>query len=158
MRAFLKILWCQQEINFKITHAFWKSNQPNLRRFYNQVSRSLVPTEFKKLDTSKTTQLEGIALKIVTKNLNVCAAFLVKNVNKHIRMEESSDKLKTADITLAFKKGGEHNKSNYRPVSALPILTKVYEKCLYKHIENYMENVLILDVVSERILIQHSSL
>ena len=69
-------------------------------------------------------------------------------------MEESSDKLKTADITLAFKKGGEHNKSNYRPVSALPILTKVYEKCLYKHIENYMENVLILDVVSERILIQ----
>ena len=90
----------------------------------------------------------------MTKNLNVCAEFLVKNVNKHIRMEESSDKLKTADITLAFKKGGEHNKSNYRPVSALPILTKVYEKCLYKHIENYMENVLILDVVSERILIQ----
>ena len=54
-------------------------------------------------------------------------------------MEESSDKLKTADITLAFKKGGEHNKSNYRPVSALPILTKVYEKCLYKHRKLYGE-------------------
>ena len=47
-----------------------------------------------------------------------------------------------ADITPAFKKGGKHDKSNYRPVSILPILSKVYEKCLYKQIENYMENIL----------------
>ena len=32
------------------------------------------------------------------------------------------------------------------------------KKCLYKHIENYVENMLIFDVVSEKILIQNSSL
>ena len=64
----------------------------------------------------------------MTKNLNVCAAFLVKDVNTHTRKGEFPDKLKTANITWAFKKGGEHDKSKYRPVSILKILTKVYEK------------------------------
>ena len=46
-----------------------------------------------------------------------------------------------ADITAAFKNGGKHDKPNYRQVSILPILSKVYEKCLYKKIENYIENI-----------------
>ena len=46
---------------------------------------------------------------------------------------------RATDITPAFKKGDKHDKSNYRPVSILTILSKVYEKCLYKQIENYME-------------------
>ena len=79
---------------------------------------------------------------IVKENLNIFATFLVKDINVSIRKEEFPDKLETADITLAFKKGDKHDKSNYRPVSILPILSKVYEKCLYKQIENYMENIL----------------
>ena len=47
-----------------------------------------------------------------------------------------------ADIKLAFKKGGKHGKSNYQTVRILPILSKVYEKRLYKQIENYMQNIL----------------
>ena len=47
-----------------------------------------------------------------------------------------------ADVTLAFKNSDKHNKSNQRPVRILPILSKVYEKYLYKQIENYMENIL----------------
>ena len=42
----------------------------------------------------------------------------------------------------AFKKGDKHDKSNYQSLSILPILSKVYEKCLYKQIENYIENIL----------------
>ena len=48
----------------------------------------------------------------------------------------------TADITPVFKKDDKYDKSNYQPVSILPILSKVYEKCIYKQIENYMENIL----------------
>ena len=38
-------------------------------------------------------------------NLNIFARFLVKDINTCMRKEESSDKLKTADITPAFIKG-----------------------------------------------------
>ena len=91
---------------------------------------------------SKKTKLEGIPTKIVKENLHIFATFLAKDINKCIRKGEFSDNLKTADITPVFKRGDKRDKSNYRPVSILPILSKIYEKCLYKQIENYMENVL----------------
>ena len=75
-------------------------------------------------------------------NLNIFATFLTKDINKCISKGEFPDKLKTANITPAFKRCDKHDKSNYRPISMLPILSKVYEKCLYKQIENYMENIL----------------
>ena len=90
---------------------------------------------------SKATQLEGISAKIVKENLFFFATFLVKDINTCIKKGDFPDKLKTADITSAFK-GDKHIKSNYRPVSTLPILSKVYEMRLYKQIENYMENIL----------------
>ena len=85
---------------------------------------------------SKTTQLERILTKIVKEILNVFATFLVKDINTFIKKEEFPDKLKTADITPIFQKGDKHDQLNYRPVSIPPILSKVYEKCLY------MENIL----------------
>ena len=36
----------------------------------------------------------------------------------------------------------KRDKLNYQPVSLLPILSQVYEKCLYKQLENYWENTL----------------
>ena len=119
-----------------------KSNRTYSGFSFRPVNYGEVLTEFKNLDISKTTQLEGIPTKIVKGNLNISATFLVKDINKCIRKVESPDKLKTTDITPAFKKGDKHGKSNYRAVSMLPILSKVYEKCLYKQVENYKENIL----------------
>ena len=39
-------------------------------------------------------------------------------------------------------KKGEIGKTNYQPVSILPILLKVYGKYLHKQIENYVKNIL----------------
>ena len=91
---------------------------------------------------SKATQLEGIPTKHKKENLNASATFFVKDINTCIKKEELPDELKTADITPAFRKGDKRDKLNYRPVSILPILSKVYEKCLSKHTENYMKNIL----------------
>ena len=80
---------------------------------------------------SKKTQCEGSPTKIMKENLNIFATFLANDINKFIRKGEFPAKLKTADITPAFKRGDKHDKSNYRPVSIIPILSKVYEKWLY---------------------------
>ena len=119
-----------------------KSNRTYSGFSFRPVNYDEVLKELKNLDVSKTTQLEGIPTKIVKENLNIFATFLTKDINKCIRKGEFPDKLKIADITQAFKRGDKHDKSNYRPVSILPILSKVYEKCLYKQIENCMENIL----------------
>ena len=49
--------------------------------------------------------------------------------------------LKNADITPTFKKDGRVLKCNYRTVSILPTLSKIYEKILSKQIYDYFNNI-----------------
>ena len=49
--------------------------------------------------------------------------------------------LKLPDITPVYKKGSKNSKENYRPVSILPNISKIYERCLFKPISNYFENI-----------------
>ena len=49
------------------------------------------------------------------------------------------DSLKIANITPAHKKNEPINKENYRPVSLLPLLPKVFERLLYDQLSKYLE-------------------
>ena len=48
--------------------------------------------------------------------------------------------LKLANVTPVYKKGSKKSKENYRPVSILPNISKINERCLFKQISNYFEN------------------
>ena len=50
------------------------------------------------------------------------------------------DDLKLADITPISKKEDSLNKENYRHVSILPQLSKLFQRILYKQIDSFMEN------------------
>ena len=50
--------------------------------------------------------------------------------------------LKHVDITVVFKKGFKGSKENYRPVSILPIISKIFEKTISKQITNFMDPLL----------------
>ena len=52
------------------------------------------------------------------------------------------DELKYADVTPVFKKDESTDKTNYRPISILPSLSKFLEKLLYKQINSYFDNKL----------------
>ena len=49
--------------------------------------------------------------------------------------------MKLADITPIFKKGSKTLKSNYRPLSILPNLSKLFERPLFHQISKYFENL-----------------
>ena len=46
--------------------------------------------------------------------------------------------LETADVTPLHKKCNESLKENYRPVSILPILSKVFEKSMFKQMPRFI--------------------
>ena len=50
--------------------------------------------------------------------------------------------LELANITPVYKKGSKNSKENYRPVSILPNISKIYKRCLFKPISNYFENII----------------
>ena len=59
-------------------------------------------------------------------------------------MENSifSSDLKVANVTPAFKKKSKTSKDNYRPISILPNISKIYERCLYNQMQTYFDNLL----------------
>ena len=52
------------------------------------------------------------------------------------------DSLKFANITPVHKKDEATDKQNYRPVSVLPLLSKVFEKVIYDQLSQYLDKYL----------------
>ena len=52
------------------------------------------------------------------------------------------DSLKRANITPVHKKNDPLDKENYRPVSILPLLSKVYERAIFNQLSEYMQKFL----------------
>ena len=51
------------------------------------------------------------------------------------------NELKQADIVPANKKKSKLSKENYRPISILPNVSRIYERCLYDQIATYFEHI-----------------
>ena len=52
------------------------------------------------------------------------------------------DKLKKREVILLYKKEDPLKKENYRPVSLLPPVSKVFERVIYKQINSSMNDKL----------------
>ena len=56
------------------------------------------------------------------------------------------DSLKFGDITPVHKKDETNNKENYRPISVLPLISKIFERIiqdqLYEYLEKYLNSIL----------------
>ena len=50
-----------------------------------------------------------------------------------------SDSLKFAGITPVHKKDETTNRENYRPVSALPLISKILERIIHDQLSEYLE-------------------
>ena len=56
---------------------------------------------------------------------------VTENFNNMIENSVFPVSIKQADITPIHKKDSRSDKENYRPVSILPNLSNIYERCLY---------------------------
>ena len=75
-------------------------------------------------------------------NCDILSQRLQADFNVSINNSTFPDNMKFADVTPAHKKGDRTDKSNYRPVSVLPGLSKIFEKLLFTQINNFMDNKL----------------
>ena len=56
---------------------------------------------------------------------------LLAEFHKSLKLSRYSHSMKLANITPVFKKNDQTEKSNYRPVSRLLNLSKVFKRCIY---------------------------
>ena len=108
--------------------------------FYHITKKDVIK-EIKNLDASKASQGDDILTKIIKENSDIYSNFIYQSVNNMIDVCIILTSLKLANITPVYKKGSKNSKENYRPVSILPNISKIYERCLFKPISSYFENI-----------------
>ena len=61
-------------------------------------------------------------------------------INKSVQEGHFPSRMKIADVVPLYKSKNKTNKTNYRPISLLPTLSKLLEKVMYKCTYRFMEN------------------
>ena len=116
--------------------------EKNTFRFH-AVSYEEILKEIKNLDTGKACQDTDIPTKILKLNADIFADFVFQIINHSITTSSDfSIKLKNANISPIHKKDSRNIVSNYRPVSILSNISKIYERCLFKQISEFFEEKL----------------
>ena len=94
------------------------------------------------LNTTKVSQQSDIPTKILKQNSDYFAEYLYENINQCISKSIFPSDLKLADVTLVYKKKLKNSKDNYRPVSILSNISKIYERCIYDQIQLFFDSLL----------------
>ena len=96
------------------------------------------------LKTKKSYGHDGISSKFLKDSLPVLAYYLTVIINTSIVTGVFPDEWKHAIVCPSFKQGDIEDPSNYRPISLLPILSKVLEKIVANQLTDYLsENNLL---------------
>ena len=94
------------------------------------------------LDTSKATQQGAIPTKMIKDNKNLFSYFISTSFNNAVNKGVFPKELKQADIKPIYKKESRNEKENYRPVSILPNLSKIFERCMYDQLKDHFNRLL----------------
>ena len=101
-----------------------------------------IEREIAKLNPKKATTFKNIPTKLIKDTKDICAPLLHKLVNSSINNSVFPDKLKVADISPIFKKDDATNVKNYRPISVLPAVSKLYERIIQGQIVTHIDQYL----------------
>ena len=99
---------------------------PRLPFSFSKINRRN-PGEILKLETSKACQ-----------DTYTRADILLARFNDSVEKSNFPSSLKKANITPVFKKGDRNSKDNYRPVSILPNISKIFERCIFRQSHSFM--------------------
>ena len=79
------------------------------------------------------------------------------NFNERISTARFLDILKNAEVKPVFKKKSRTDKENYRPVSILPVISKIFERLIFKQLI-MLKNESFLNISADfRMVIVHST-
>ena len=123
----------------KINGIGYNENAFSVKPVYVELINELINN----IDSSKAYQKGNIPPKMFKHNVDICAIVIHSDTNVCFVAEgKFPSNLKKADTTLLFKQIDRLLKVNYRPISMLPTLSKIYEKVLFFQIYEYFDRIL----------------
>ena len=110
-----------------------------------QISPSLVSSQLRKLCMRKATGLDTVSARLLRECFDLISNSVALIFNRSIETSIFPDEWKSARNTPLYKKcGNRRDPSNYRPISIIPVVAKVFEWIVYDQVYRYLtENKLL---------------
>ncbi len=108
---------------------------------FHTVTSNYVFGILSKLNANKATGFDKIPPKVVKLCANELAVGLTELINKALIENIFPDDMKLADLCPMFKKNDDTLKNNYRPVSILPVFSKVFEVVVADQLMSFFKDI-----------------
>ena len=105
---------------------------------FKDIQVSFVRKELSSLCVNKSSGLKDIHSRILKVGSNVLAAALTHIFNLSIRCGEIPRSWKAATVTPLHKSGSHCDPNNFRPISVLPVVMKIFERAIHKQLYDHL--------------------
>ena len=113
-----------------------------LRKTHCGVVRRLISS----LQVNQATALDGISARLLKEVGPVIVCSLTLIINLSIRSGYFPDKWRISKVLPVYKEDIKSDPNNYRPISILPIVSKIIEKVIFNKLYEYLiSNNLLAD-------------
>ena len=110
----------------------------------HMVTEQTVSKHIKKLKNTSSYGCDGIPTHIVKTSIEVLLAPITRIINSSISQGKYPDSWKLGTVIPIHKKGSKKEVGNYRPVSLLPVVSKVLESVINSQIMYHVEKYELL--------------
>ena len=118
-----------------------KHNHSKPKFSFSAMTKKDIASLIKSLDSKKAIQKDNVPTKIIKENRDLMSDIFLNSINKCFANSCFPDELKEAEVVPIFKKGSKNLKENYRPVSILSNINKIFETCMYRELSDYFDNI-----------------
>ena len=121
--------------------AIKNNRNPNDQFSFKPVTKEMIAKEISNLKSGKAVRSNDIPTKIIKDFKDLFATFIYNNYNKCLLDGTFPEDLKTAEVVPVYKKKKRTDKNNYRPVSILSNISKIYERSFYNQMYDYFDSI-----------------
>ena len=111
---------------------------------FSNVTEESVLKILKDIDPTKAAGMDNISGRFIKDAAPVLAKPITQLCNLSIKLSSFPTRCKIAKIKPIYKKGSKIDPQNYRPISLLPLISKIFEKVIHDQTQNYITKNKIL--------------
>lgn len=120
------------------------------------ITQYQVKTIIDKLGINKSTGLDNISPRVLKHCGDTIVPVITSIVNNSIASGVFPDELKLAKVIPLFKSGPREDPCNYRPISILPTISKIFERHMANQLNTYLSKYNILHKYQSGFRSKHS--